>query len=340
MDHPTSSMPTSLNQTDEGFLEEPKKYSDFVRVAALTVGIPIIIFGFLGNLMTIIAVIKTKALRTGANIFIISLSVFDLMYVTIVIPVNLQVTWNNHWDFSDAFCKTYPVIVILTIGGNLMSLAGTAFNRYLKIIHPQVFILLFGRRLNTAILVSSFLSVPVLILIPPISGVWGEIGYDPDKLSCDVIPDNSGYDTFLMLCCFIVPIIIILFCYIRILCKVCANRKKIQAARNGDANQPAAMREDLRYTKMMVSIFAAFVMAYTPYFIYHMVDPFARHEIGRFLTRVCYWLGSCINPVLYGLLNRNFRQAFLKIYKDVKELTTAVTSVNDVTSHQESTSND
>ena len=99
MDHPTS----SINPTDGGLPEETKKYSDIVRVAALVIGIPIIIFGFLGNLMTIIAVIKTKALRTGANIFIISLSVFDLIYVTNVLPTVLQVTWNNEWVFSDNF---------------------------------------------------------------------------------------------------------------------------------------------------------------------------------------------------------------------------------------------
>ena len=326
MDPAASSIPTP-NSTDDSFHEEPEKYPDFVPVAALTAGIPIIIFGFLGNLMTIIAVIKTKALRTGTNIFIISLSVFDMMYATIVLPTIFSKIWNNGWVFGKVYCIVFPVVLVLTVGGNLMSLSGTAFSRYLKIIHPQVFILLFGRRLNTAILVISFLSVPVLILIPPISGVWGEIGYDQDKLSCDVIPDNSGYNTFLMLCCFIVPIIIILFCYLRILCKVCANRKKIQAARNGDANQPAAMREDLHYTKIMVSIFAVFLLSSLPFLMSRVIDPSAEYMTRRLLTIVCLWLGSCMNPVIYGLLNRNFRQAFLNIYKNVKELTTAVASM-------------
>ena len=40
--------------------------------------------------------------------------------------------------------------------------------------------------------------------------------------------------------------------------------QEIQAARNGDGHQPAAMREDLRYTKMMVSIFTVFLLSYMP----------------------------------------------------------------------------
>ena len=126
MDHPTSSMPT-LNPTDDHLLEEIKKYSDSVRVAALVTGIPIIIFGFLGNLMTIVAVIKTKALRTGANIFIISLSVFDLMYVTIAIPTIVTFIWNNGRVFSDIYCTTFPVLATLAIGGNLMNLSKRCF---------------------------------------------------------------------------------------------------------------------------------------------------------------------------------------------------------------------
>ena len=100
------------------------------------------------------------------------------------------------------------------------------------------------------------------------------------------------------------------------------------------------MREDLRYTKLMVSIFAVFLLTYTPFMVNNLIDPSAEHITVRFFTYVCVWLGSCLNPVLYGLLNRNFRQAFLNIYKDVKELTTAVTMVNDVTSHQERTRNE
>ena len=251
MDHLTSAVSTSnLSDCLLEHVEPTKKYSDVVRVAALVTGIPIVIFGFLGNLMTIIAVIKTKALRTGANIFIISLSVFDLMYATIAVPTTVNMIWNNGWIFSEVYCNMYPVIDNLTVGGNLMSLSGTAVTRYLKIIHPKLFSHLFGRRLYIVILMSSFLSIPLLILMPAIVGFWGKFGFEPKTLSCTILRDNSGYNTFVTLCGVIIPITFISFCYLCILCKVYSNRKKIQAARNGDVHvhQPATMREDVRYT--------------------------------------------------------------------------------------------
>ena len=110
MDQSPSVPACTTNQLD-GSLEESKQYSYSypVQVAALTIGIPIITLGFIGNLMTIIAVIKTKALRTGANIFIISLSMFDLMYVTIVVP-----TTYVQFGTMDGYSAKYSATSILS----------------------------------------------------------------------------------------------------------------------------------------------------------------------------------------------------------------------------------
>ena len=325
MDHPSSAMST-VNASD-GLLVETKKYSDSVRAAALAIGISVIIFGFLGNLITIIAVIKTKALRTGANIFIISLSVFDMMFVTMILPTLLTAYWNNAWVLGKAYCNINVIVGTLAIGGNVMSLSGTAVSRYLKIINPKASSLIFGRKLYTAILVCSFLSVPVLLLLPAITGVWGTFGYNPHTIDCTFLNDNSGYAPFMMACCIIIPIMFISFCYLRILCKVCSNRRKIQAARNGNGHQQqSTMREDLRYTGMMVFIFAVLLLSYAPYFINILMDPYAEDMTMRFVTMALYWPSSCVNPVLYGLMNRNFRHAFVNIYKQVKELTSVARS--------------
>ena len=319
---------STVTASDGLILVETKEYSDSVRVAALALGIPVIIFGFLGNLMTIIAVINTKALRTGANIFIISMSVFDMMFVIMLLPTYLTAYWNNAWVLGKAYCNIYAVVGASAVGGNVMSLSGTAVSRYLKIVHPRASSLIFGRKLYTAILVCSFLSVPLVLLLPGITGVWGTFGYNPHTIDCTFLNDNSGYTPFIMACCIIIPIMFISYCYLRILYKVCSNRRKIQAARKAadGHQQQSIMREDLCYTRMMVFIFAVFLLSYAPYFINIMIDPYAEDMTMRFLTMALFWLSSCINPVLYGLLNRNFRQAFVNIYKQVKGSTTVATS--------------
>ena len=274
--------------------------------------------------MTIIAVVKTKALRTGPNAFIITLSTFDLIFATVVIPTILSTIWNNAWVFNHIYCSVYAMVTFLTVGGNLASLSGTALSRYLKIIHPHRASVLFARNLNIGIFVCCLLSVPILLVLPAVTGIWGKLGYNPNTIICHIINDNSGYTTFMMTCCIVIPILFISLSYLRIFCKVCSNRRKIQAARNGDGNQqPVAVREDLRFTKMMVTIFIAFLLTYVPYLIDSIVvDSSAVHNMTRrFLTLVCLWLSSCVNPILYGLLNRNFRQAFINIYAQIAKST-------------------
>ena len=248
----------------------------------------------------------------------------------------VHVISNNAWVFSNGYCIVYPAMCFLTIGGNVMSLSGTAFSRYLKIVHPKAFNFLFGRRLNISITVCSFLSVPVLLISPPVIGVWGEIGYEPKVLACTILRDNSGYRTFTSTSLIAIAITFISFCYLCILRKVCSNRRTIQAARNdADGNQPAAAsREDIRYTRMMVSIFVVFLLSYMPYVINTMMDPNIQDLTNVFISTMFFWFGSCINPVLYGLLNRKFRQAFVKIFKQVKHQT-SISRSDDKTNQQQ-----
>ena len=116
MDHPTSSLPTSLNPTDDGLPEEHKQYSDSVRVTALVIGIPIIIFGFLGEPDDHHCGDKDQSAAYWSK-YLHHQSVFDLMYVSIVVPTNVCTIWNNGWVFSNVYCNIYPLVAYLTLGG-------------------------------------------------------------------------------------------------------------------------------------------------------------------------------------------------------------------------------
>ena len=301
---------------------EPQKYPEFVRYVALIVGIPFAVFGITGNLLTIIAVLKTKSLRKGTNFFIISLSTFDLIFSCFVIPTAISVNWNNAWIFSSAYCCIYPMIQWLAAGEVLLSLSGVAVGRCLKIVYPPKFTFIFGNKLYTAIFLCSFWIVPVLLLLPAVTGVWGHIGYEPKTLICTILRDDTNYMTFLLISAYAIPITFISFCYLRILCKVCSNHKKVQAARQQIAARASDVnakhghkeqREDLRYTKMMVAIFIVFLMAYAPYMINSLIDPHHENMARGFFMSSCVWFSSCLNPVIYVLLNRQFRRAVLTV---------------------------
>jgi len=62
---------------------------------------------------------------------------------------------------------------------------------------------------------------------------------------------------------------------------------------------------------MCFAVFMCFVFCFVPFLLLNIADmggraPHILHMICANLT----WLNSCINPVLYAVMNRQFRQAY------------------------------
>ncbi|XP_077185200.1 G-protein coupled receptor 84 [Paroedura picta] len=82
--------------------------------------------------------------------------------------------------------------------------------------------------------------------------------------------------------------------------------KKAAASKPKDSNT-----EFRRVTRMCFVVFIVFVVCYIPFMLLNIFDarnqaPVVLHMIAANLT----WLNSCINPVLYAAMNRQFREAY------------------------------
>ncbi|XP_034547651.1 G-protein coupled receptor 84-like [Notolabrus celidotus] len=66
-----------------------------------------------------------------------------------------------------------------------------------------------------------------------------------------------------------------------------------------------------RVTRMCFTVFLCFVLCFVPFILLNIADknnkaPHVLHMFSANLT----WLNSCINPILYAVMNRQFRQAY------------------------------
>ncbi|XP_071784475.1 protein trapped in endoderm-1-like [Asterias amurensis] len=325
------SLTTMLNSNNSEDFDVPRQYTPVVQYSTLVVGIPVTTIGFFGNLITIFVVARTPVLRTPTNLFIISLSVSDLLYCSIVLPVLLTTFYNNAWVFGATFCQIHPLFMFTFVGATIMSLAGTAFGRYLKITQSSLYSKLFTVKRRAAMMVVVCWLLPMIVLLPPITGVWGSLGYEPKTLTCTFLRggSNSGYSMFFMVSALIVPTTFITFCYVRILQTVCKNHKRVHRMRvvpgddlslNGPSTGTTAnskskrqqrkiYREDIQYTKMMLCIFLVFISCYVPYMLATLLDPQVKNMTFHFYSGMCVWFSSCLNPIVYVAMNRHFRQA-------------------------------
>ncbi len=293
------------------------RYSEFVQVAALVVGIPICLLSFAGNLLTIITVIKTKSLQTGANVFIVGLSVSDLFYGTFLVPIIAFTHYNNGWPFNNTFCALFGFFIFLFVMESINNLVGIAFSRYLKIVHPKLFNRIFQGNKRTVCLLVIFWSLPLASLIPAI--LLERFGYEPQTLTCTFIRDDNNSFGFMLLSLFLIPLSFIGFCYLRILCKVVSNHKRVERITPRTTGQKR-IREDYHYTRTMVTIFIVFLLAYTPYLLNSFFNKDSSNLTLCFLCSVPVWLSNCVNPFVYAASNRQFRLAFWAILTGRKTL--------------------
>ncbi|XP_015226048.1 PREDICTED: G-protein coupled receptor 84 [Cyprinodon variegatus] len=69
-----------------------------------------------------------------------------------------------------------------------------------------------------------------------------------------------------------------------------------------------------RVTRMCFTVFLCFVCCYVPFLLLNIADK--QNRAPQMLHMFCAnltWLNSCINPVLYALMNRQFRQAYSEL---------------------------
>lgn len=66
-----------------------------------------------------------------------------------------------------------------------------------------------------------------------------------------------------------------------------------------------------RVTRMCFTVFLCFVFCFVPFMLLNIADKHNRapHVLHMFCANLT-WLNSCINPVLYAVMNRQFRQAY------------------------------
>ncbi|XP_073323801.1 G-protein coupled receptor 84-like [Pagrus major] len=70
-------------------------------------------------------------------------------------------------------------------------------------------------------------------------------------------------------------------------------------------------KEMKHVTRMCLAVFLGFVFCFVPFLLIHIADEHDRapQVLYMFFGNLT-WLNSCINPVLYAVMNRQFRQAY------------------------------
>ncbi|XP_072013800.1 melatonin receptor type 1B-B-like [Amphiura filiformis] len=280
----------------------------------------ICIFGFFGNSLTIFAVILSKKLRTTTNVFVVHLAIADLLSCLFQ-PWDAIGLWSmDGWPIATWICTLSSGISLVCLSFTVIDLALIAINRYLKILFPlRTYQKVYSFRNIAIMLAFGWLYCFCVVIIPPCLGI-GHIGYSYDLKTCASDANNpfsSFYTALSAALIYPIPLIIVIFCYTKILLYVRRHQKLIDVRRKSsslrrDTRPGPPDSQQMQITKNLMYVVIAFVLCLGPFTISISIDALkpARHWTG--LLALC---NSAVNPVIYGLKHPGFREVFSYILK-------------------------
>ena len=128
--------------------------------------------GVLGNLLTIVALLRIPKLRAQVTtIFILSLAISDFLHCSIAMPMNVSRFVHRKWKlgYESWTCNFFPLIFYGTIIVSLVNMAAIALNRLVSIGFQSYYKQIFTYT-NTSIIIMFVWLFGILMQILPLAG--------------------------------------------------------------------------------------------------------------------------------------------------------------------------
>ncbi|XP_058792835.1 G-protein coupled receptor moody isoform X2 [Phymastichus coffea] len=303
-------------------IDQESRFSRPLRNFAATVSILIMITGLLGNLLTIIALLKYPKVRNVAAAFIISLCAADFIFCLLVLPFDSIRFIDASWANVRFLCVLVPFLRYGNVGVSLLSVGVITINRYIMIAHHG----LYGRVYKKqwiALMIFFCWAFSYGMQIPALVGSWGSFAYDSNLETCSIVRDANGRSpkTFLFIMGFVIPCIVIVACYSKIFWVVHKSESRMRKhtappaiksphSPGRDTREIKQRRSEWRITKMVLAIFLGFVACYLPITIVKVADAEVRFPAFHVLGYLLLYFASCVNPIIYVIMNKQYRQAY------------------------------
>ncbi|GAA6064930.1 thyrotropin-releasing hormone receptor [Tachysurus ichikawai] len=293
--------------------------------------------GIVGNVMVILVVLTTKHMRTPTNCYLVSLAVADLIVLTAAGLPNITESFFGGWVYGYGGCLSITYLQYLGINASSCSITAFTVERYIAICHPikAQFLCTLSRAKKIIVLVWVFTTIYCVMWFL-LSDIETKI-YDNITLTvCAYKVSRRLYKPIYFAdftLFYVVPLLLASVLYgliARILFlnplpsdpkeKAQTWRKGSRAeskkhSKNSSFGSTAASRRQV--TKMLAVVVILFALLWMPYRTLVVVNSFLKDSYSDtwflLFCRLCIYLNSAINPVIYNAMSQKFRAAFRKL---------------------------
>ncbi|XP_031134262.1 thyrotropin-releasing hormone receptor [Sander lucioperca] len=293
--------------------------------------------GIVGNVMVILVVLTTKHMRNPTNCYLVSLAAADLMVLTAAGLPNITDALHGQWAYGYAGCLGITYFQYLGINASSCSITAFTVERYIAICHPikAQFLCTLSRAKKIIMLVWALTSVYCVMWL--FLSDTKKLVYDNVVLlSCAYKVSRSYYlpiyftdfAVFYVLPLMLATVLYGLIARILFLNPLPSDpmgstqRWRKETSQGGrmvsscsSSSTTAASRRQV--TKMLAVVVILFALLWMPYRTLVVVNSFLDKAYldtwFLLFCRLCIYLNSAINPVIYNVMSQKFRASFKKL---------------------------
>ncbi|XP_065547506.1 thyrotropin-releasing hormone receptor-like [Lathamus discolor] len=291
--------------------------------------------GIAGNVMVVLVVLRTKDMVTPTNCYLVSLAVADLIVLLAAgLPNISEVVASWVYGYAGCLCITY----LQYLGINISAWSITAFTveRYIAICHAIKAQLLCTVSRAKRIISSLWLFTSVYCLMWFFLVDTTQVTFsDGAQVSCGYRVSRSLYMPIYFLdfaVFYIIPLGLatVLYGLIARILFMSPLPTSLQHSCPGSMHQGSSLKLSCRgnrgalssrkqVTKMLAVVVVLFALLWMPYRTLVVVNSFTDPPYLNIwlllFCRMCIYLNSAINPIIYNLMSQKFRAAFRKLCK-------------------------
>ncbi|CAI5696220.1 unnamed protein product [Oreochromis niloticus] len=278
------------------------------------------VLGIIFNALVLMVFCLHKKACTVAEIYLSNLAGADLALVC-CLPFWAEYARKRYdWPFSESLCKLSSAVISMNPFCSIYFLVMVSIDHYVALVHP-----LSHERICRpfyAKLGCLFVWVFGLVFALPIF-IYRKLEFNSQSNLTHCLPDFTSLDQYLMydmrpiIFRFIIPVIIILFCTVKI----------IQALRKRRMEGLNPQRTEQKATTLILAVLLAFLICWVPCHVTKILDVLRYTRILKcHITLIIFhqvsvyfaFFNSVLNPILYIIIGKSFQN---RTKEFVKQLT-------------------
>ncbi|XP_060072224.1 QRFP-like peptide receptor [Ylistrum balloti] len=296
---------------------------EYSTVILLTLYVPIFMVGLCGNILIIISSVRESKLKKTKNFFLANLALADLAVTLFCMPTSVGTIVYRLWIYGRFLCKSTAFLQGVSVAVSIFSLTAMSVDRYVSIQHPvaarrimsssQALLIIGCMWVISAIFMGPLLyirdvSVVEMPTLPPLTFCIEDWPQDRDR---------EAYGLFLLFVVFLIPAGTLAICYVNVGRTLCTN----EISREGSDSSTRGLFSRKRAARMLIILVIVFMVCWLPYNIASLFSDMTEGSQLLYIIFFSLWLGhahSAINPVMFWLLNRRFRERVRGIMRYVQ----------------------